>query len=108
MNSSSSASAHFRRTLVISVPGRSRMIGGFPSPTSTLPSSTFPAENLKSQVEEARPSGTSKFISLRRILCRGKKTGGSSSTTPMEEDVEQGFVAGGEGSPSVLKTPTSS
>ncbi|KAG0499646.1 hypothetical protein HPP92_004337 [Vanilla planifolia] len=30
MNSSSSASAHFRRTLVISVPGRSRMIGGFP------------------------------------------------------------------------------
>ncbi|KAK8947682.1 RING-H2 finger protein ATL60 [Platanthera guangdongensis] len=91
------------RTLVISLPNR--MVEGFPSPMSPLPSSRFPSENVKSPAEDGRSPGTSKFRSLRRLWSRGKRSGGSPScsSSPMGGDIEQGF---GEGSSNVPKTPT--
>ncbi|KAG0469552.1 hypothetical protein HPP92_015595 [Vanilla planifolia] len=102
----SRSTAHFHRTLVISVP--SRTAEGFPSPISPLPLSILPMENMKSPAGEAKSPVPSKFRSLRRLLSRGKRTVGSSCSSPVGGDIEQGMGVLGEGTSSVAKTLPSS
>lgn len=80
------------RMLAISIPGRSTE-GFSPSP---LPSSRSRTEEVKSPVAEEGSPAESKLGSLRRLLSRGKRSGGSSScTTPRIGDMEQGLLESG-------------
>ncbi|KAH0451738.1 hypothetical protein IEQ34_019037 [Dendrobium chrysotoxum] len=101
--------AHSHRSLVITIPNQ--FADGLPSPISPLGSNRSSGQNFKSPVEELRSPGTSKFGSLSRILSRGKSTGGSSCSSPVEGDIEQGLVrcgvVKGEGTSNVPKTPIS-
>ncbi|PKA61178.1 RING-H2 finger protein ATL3 [Apostasia shenzhenica] len=94
-------SARPERTLVISIPNQAAE-GWLPSPMSPLPPNRFPAEGGISPT-------SSKMKSLRRLLSRGRKSGGSVCSSPIGGDIEQGLggsaAANGEGSSLVPKTP---
>ncbi|KAL0909676.1 hypothetical protein M5K25_020564 [Dendrobium thyrsiflorum] len=105
----SGASGSSERNLMISIPSRSTE-GLFSSSVSPLPSSRSQIEEIKSPVEDKRSPATPKLWSLRRILSMGKKTSGSSSSSPRIDDIEQGLVgsAAENGKGSSSKSPTSS
>ncbi|XP_010917352.1 RING-H2 finger protein ATL3 [Elaeis guineensis] len=100
--SSSSGSRKPEGMLVIEIPRR--VMEGFPSPISPLPSSSFPMEEMKSPA-------SARLRSLRRLLSQGKRVVGS-SCSPKGGDIEQGLVgcggASGEGRARTPKTPMNS
>ncbi|EHA8592051.1 RING-H2 finger protein ATL3 [Cocos nucifera] len=100
--SSSAGSRKPEGMLVIEIPRR--VMEGFPSPISPLPSSSFPMEEMKSPA-------SARLRSLRRLLSQGKRVVGS-SCSPRGGDIEQGLVgcggASGEGRARTPKSPLNS
>lgn len=95
--SSSVSSKRPEGMLVIDIPRRA--VEDIISP---LPTSRFPAEDMKSPMEEKTPM-SARLKSFRRLLSRGKMVV-ASSCSPMGGDIEQGVVVG-EGSSLSCQTP---
>ncbi|XP_074568876.1 RING-H2 finger protein ATL2-like [Curcuma longa] len=97
----SSSSARPKGDLVIEIPRRGAE--GFPSPVSPLPTS-------RNAGEEMRTPGSTRLPALRRRWSIGKRTPPTASAcSPMESDIEKGFVCFcGEGSDPPAHSPANS